>query len=225
MKSKDTTSRRLRIEVSGAVQGVGFRPFVFRIANDIGVKGWVCNSPQGAVIEAEGREEMLRSFLQSLRTAAPEHADIRDLRHSNLEPAGYCSFEMRDSRLPGPKTAARHCDVCGLSARNLRPRRSPIPLSYEDPSDRRFHAQPNACPECGPQIRLRGSGGTVVGERHEAVLQAAACIRGGGIVAMKGIGGFHLIVDGRNAEAVTRLRERKLRDEKPPRSSWPKRAV
>ena len=255
MKSEDIL-RRLRIEVSGAVQGVGFRPFVFRIAGEIGLTGWVCNSPQGAVIEAEGSGEMLQRFLLRLRTDAPRHADIRDLRSSNLGPAGYGSFEVRDSHLSGPKTAvvlpdiATCADCLGeifdrndrrylypfTNCTNCGPRYSILDalpydrlrttmkgftmcarcrVEYEDPGDRRFHAQPNACPECGPQMRLRNAAGTILEERHEALLQAAAAIRGGAIVAMKGIGGFHLIVDGRNHGAIARLRQRKLRDEKP----------
>jgi hydrogenase maturation protein HypF len=255
LKNEDTLSR-CRIEVFGAVQGVGFRPFIYRLATEIGLKGWVCNSAQGALIEAEGSHNMLQEFVVRMRPEAPQHADIRSVESSTLNPIGYPDFQVRASREAGEKKAVVLPDIAACAeclsdvfdggnrrylypftnCTNCGPRYSIIETlpydrarttmkhfvmcsecrrEYENPRDRRFHAQPNACSMCGPQLRLLDSHGASLADRHDALLRAAAAIRTGAIVAMKGIGGFHLIVDAQNADAVARLRERKLREEKP----------
>src|SRR5258708_2929286 len=152
---------RRHIVVQGAVQGVGYRPFVYRLAHDLGVDGWVTNTAQGVVIEAEAEESQLGAFL--------------------------CGIQM--------------CDHCRAE--------------YENPLDRRFHAQPNACPDCGPQLALWDKQGNTLASRDEALLATAQALREGRVVAVKGLGGFHLMVDARNSKAIATLRERKGRKAKP----------
>lgn len=248
--------RRARILVRGAVQGVGFRPFVHRLAGELRLPGWVCNSPQGVTIEVEGEKALLDRFLLCLQEESPPRAFIQGLECSLLDPQGFSEFEIRESRHQGPVTALvlpdiatcpqclaeindpadrryrypfTNCTNCGprytiiQSLPYDRPRTTMATFEmcshcrreYEDPGDRRFHAQPNACPVCGPRLELRDpEGATRSGDDH-ALLKAADCLRSGGIVAVKGLGGFHLMVDARSAKAVQRLRSRKRRDEKP----------
>ncbi len=247
---------RLRITLRGAVQGVGFRPFVFRLASDMGLGGWVNNSPQGVFIEVEGKREDLECFLVRLRTDKPPLSSIQSLESSYLDPVGFGSFEVRESDSAGQKSALvmpdiatcpdclaeiidpsnrrylypfTNCTNCGPRFTIIeelpydRPRTTmkifPMcPLcraEYEDPSNRRFHAQPNACPECGPHLELWDKAGKKIDLRHQALILAAGAIREGKVVAIKGIGGFHLVVDARNDEAIRTLRGRKAREEKP----------
>ena len=247
--------QRLRVVIRGAVQGVGFRPFVYRLAGELGLAGWVCNSAQGVFIEAEGRTGELEQFLLRLDRERPPHAFIQSLESSYLEQAGYGRFEIRPS-LAGEKTALvlpdiATCPECLREVLDPANRRHLYPFTncthcgprfsiieslpydrpgttmrgfvmceacrkeYEDPGDRRFHAQPNACPACGPQLELWDKEGKVLATRHDALLAAAGAIRAGKIVAVKGLGGFHLMVDATNEEAVRELRRRKGREEKP----------
>jgi len=249
-------SARLSVSVGGAVQGVGFRPFVFRLASQLALKGWVCNSPQGVRIEVEGLPPSLESFLSRLQREKPAAASIQSLEHSVLDPVGYPDFNIRPSCAGGAKTALvlpdlATCAECLLEIFDPADRRHLYPFAncahcgprysiieglpydraqttmrafamcpackaeYEDPQDRRFHAQPNACPDCGPSLALWDPLGQATASRHEALLAAAALIRGGAIVAVKGIGGFHLVADARSEDPVGRLRERKRREEKP----------
>ena len=261
---------RLKLTVRGAVQGVGFRPFVHRLAIGLGLAGWINNSPQGVFIEVEGPRDALEQFLLRLETEKPPHSFIQSLEASWLDPVGFKVFEIRASETGGGKTALvlpdiATCPDCRREIFDPNNRRYRYPFTnctncgprfsiieslpydrantsmkkfamcpqcqaeYENPRDRRFHAQPNACPRCGPQLQLwrsgtRQSAAGDLSERnqprsaersHDALLAAAVAIREGKIVAVKGLGGFHLMADARNEDAVKRLRQRKQREEKP----------
>ena len=247
---------RLSIVIRGAVQGVGFRPFVYRLAAELNLTGWVMNSAQGVFIEAEGGKEALDRFLLKVQREAPPRASIQSFEFSFLDPIGFTSFEIRTSGASGPKSAFvlpdiavcpeclheifdsanrryrypfTNCTNCGPRFTIIealpydRPNTSMKKFAmcpacreeYENPSDRRFHAQPNACPDCGPKLTLWNDAGMPQAEGDDALLGAAEAIRSGCIVAVKGIGGFHLIADARSAAAEHVLRERKHREEKP----------
>jgi hydrogenase maturation protein HypF len=247
---------RLKVTIRGAVQGVGFRPFVYRLATELGLCGWVENSSQGVFIDAEGDRGVLLEFRDRLRTDRPPRSFIQSIESAHLDPVGYRNFEVRESIEAGPKTALvmpdiATCPDCLAEINDLGNRRYRYPFTnctncgprftiietlpydranttmkkfpmcddcrreYTDPANRRFHAQPNACPVCGPHITLWDGAGKVMGERDEALITACAAIADGQIVAVKGLGGFHLIVDGRHDDAVRRLRRLKAREEKP----------
>jgi hydrogenase maturation protein HypF len=262
---------RLKIGVRGAVQGVGFRPFIYRLATELGLAGWVNNSAQGVFIEVEGSRAQLESFLLRMEAEKPPHSFITSLEPAWLDPVGYDEFEIRASEEGGAKTALvlpdiATCPACLREVFDPGNRRFRYPFTncthcgprfsiiealpydrphtsmkrftmcpqcqaeYNDPRDRRFHAQPNACPACGPHLELWRPGGCArdratdfrqnsqprSAERsHEALLGAANAIRGGQIVAVKGLGGFHLMVQASDEDAVRRLRELKHREEKP----------
>ena len=256
---------RLKLTVRGAVQGVGFRPFVFRLATELGLAGWVNNSPQGVFIEVEGARAELENFLLQLETEKPPRSFIQSLEASWLDPVGFTAFEIRPSETGGDKTALvlpdiATCPDCLREIFDPKNRRHRYPFTnctncgprfsiieslpydrantsmrafkmcpqcqaeYDDPRDRRFHAQPNACPICGPRLELWECGdvsplskrGHVRAlENNDVLLAAAKAIREGKIVAGKGLGGFHLMVNARDDDAVRRLREQKQREEKP----------
>jgi hydrogenase maturation protein HypF len=264
---------RLKIAVRGAVQGVGFRPFVFRLATGLQLAGRVNNSAQGVLIEVEGPRATLETFLLRLEREKPPRSFIQSLEASWLDAVGYGAFEIRKSETGGDKTALvlpdiATCPDCLREIFDPKDRRYHYPFTnctncgprfsiieslsydrantsmksftmcpqcqaeYDDPHDRRFHAQPNACPVCGPQLELWRSGpakreqnaANVVSKEsqprsaersYDALLAAATAIRAGKIVAVKGIGGFHLMADARNDKAVRLLRKRKHREEKP----------
>ena len=242
--------------MQGAVQGVGFRPFVYRLASELGLGGWVLNSPHGVCIEVEGDEAQVHRFEQRLENEKPRVATITGLKVSPLTPARCERFDIRDSVAEGTKEAFilpdlatcadclrelfdpanrrfrypfTNCTNCGPRFSIIealpydRPNTSMKKFAmcpecqreYHDPKDRRFHAQPNACSKCGPQMELWDATGRVLAREHEALAQSIDAVRGGKIVAMKGIGGFQLLVDARNDDVVRRLRERKHRREKP----------
>ncbi len=247
---------RLRVVIRGAVQGVGFRPYVYRLATEMGLNGWVINSSQGVFIEVEGDRSKLNSFILRIEKEKPPLSFIRSMEHSFLDPKGYDKFEVRESDDSGAKTALvlpdiATCPDCLAEIFNPNDRRYLYPFTnctncgprysiirslpydrpnttmkafdmcdeclaeYTNPADRRFHAQPNACPKCGPHVELWDRTGGVVASHHDAVTRAVEAIRLGEIVSVKGLGGFHLIVDARNNDAVNELRERKHREEKP----------
>jgi hydrogenase maturation protein HypF len=264
-KAGPTSQRaRLKLAVRGAVQGVGFRPFVHRLATELGLNGWVNNSPQGVFIEVEGPRTTLEQFLLRLETEKPPRSFIQSLEASWLDPAGYTAFEIRPSETGGNKTALvlpdiATCPDCLREIFDPKNRRHRYPFTnctncgprfsiieslpydrantsmkaftmcpqcraeYDEPRNRRFHAQPNACPVCGPHLELwEGSRVCENAESprshersYDALLAAAKAIREGKIVAVKGLGGFHLMTDARNDKAVRLLRERKHREEKP----------
>jgi hydrogenase maturation protein HypF len=247
---------RVKVVVRGAVQGVGFRPFVYRLATELDLKGWVLNSSQGVFIEAEGEVSVLRRFLLRLEKEKPPRAIIQSLESSFLDATGYEEFAIRYSDESGAKTVLilpdiAPCSDCLSDIFEPGNRRHGYPFTncthcgprftiieelpydrkhtsmkkftmcpacdreYHDPLDRRFHAQPNACPFCGPHRELWDRKGARLSDREVALRLAADKIRDGQIVALKGVGGFQLIVDARNESALRRLRERKRREEKP----------
>ncbi len=245
-----------RIEVRGTVQGVGFRPFVYRLAREEGVSGCVRNEARGVTIEAFGTAAALDAFLRRIETERPPAADVREVRAEAIPAAAAPgAFEIVASRGEGERRVSipadlatcpaclaevhdpgdrRHgyaftnCTHCGpryTIARDVPYDRAATTMAgfalcgecrreYEDPADRRFHAQPVACPACGPRLVLLGPSGETI-EAADPLLAAAAALRDGRIVAVKGLGGYHLACDATSAGAVRRLRERKKRDEKP----------
>jgi hydrogenase maturation protein HypF len=247
---------RARITVRGAVQGVGFRPFVHHLATSSDLCGWVTNTTQGVSIEVEGRTEAVERFVARLEAERPAAARVEAIELCRLEPAGYERFEILSSDASGTKSAwilpdLALCPACRREITNPRDRRYRYPFTncthcgprfsiieampydrsntsmrlfpmcaeclkeYENPVSRRFHAQPNACPHCGPHLELWDDGGSLLGAGDAALRQAASALKGGRIVALKGVGGFHLLVDARNDEAVWRLRSLKQRERKP----------
>ncbi|MFI5180960.1 MAG: carbamoyltransferase HypF [Thermoanaerobaculia bacterium] len=248
--------KRLRVEIEGAVQGVGFRPFVYRLATDEGLGGWVRNDGRGVFLEVEGEADAVDRFRSRLFSDPPPRARVTGVREREMPAGGESSFEIRFSREEGAKSVLVLPDVatCGLCLSDVRDdagRRRRYPFTnctncgprftivralpydrpnttmagfslcaeclteYRSPRDRRFHAQPNACDACGPHLELWSPSGEVLAARDEALRASEKAISAGRIVAVKGLGGFHLICDSRNPDAVTLLRERKGRYAKP----------
>ncbi|WP_410099269.1 carbamoyltransferase HypF [Streptomyces sp. STR69] len=243
-----------RFQVYGTVQGVGFRPFVYRTAADLGLDGWVANVNGHVEGEVAGPPRAIDEFTARLRTAAPVLARVRrvqladgvrqsayrpgfHVRHSVPAPADgavrevppdaaicdACLRELRDPRDRRHRYPFVNCTDCGPRATiiedlpydRIRTTMSRFPLcagcaaEYADPADRRFHAEPIACPVCGPELAWEDL-------RGEAALGAAvACVAGGGIVALKGLGGYQLVCDAGESAAVAELRRRKRRPTKP----------
>ncbi len=265
--ASEVERRRLRLSIQGAVQGVGFRPFVYRLATELDLTGWVVNDTSGVFIELEGPPAVLAHFLSRLPAELPPRAFVHSLESEWLEPAGYDRFEIRHSHNLGAKTALvlpdlatcpdclaevlaptdrrfrypfTNCTNCGPRFSIIRALPYDRPHTtmagftmcpdcrreYEDPRNRRFHAQPNACPVCGPRLwfgeRQGGDGhGAADGSfvplvaGDDALRATVEALRRGLIVAVKGLGGFHLMADATNEEAVARLRARKRRGDKP----------
>jgi hydrogenase maturation protein HypF len=245
--------RRVAVRVDGVVQGVGFRPHVFRLAEEHGLSGSVGNDVHGVVVEAEGPPEAVASFLDALATRAPPLAHVHAVTVRELAPAGATGFAIVPSDPSGAPDAlvaadGATCDACLAELRDLADRRHRYPFinctdcgprftivrdvpydrplttmarfamcaacraEYDDPRDRRFHAQPNACPDCGPRAWLEGA---AVPGAPDAVAAAAALLAGGAIVAVKGLGGYHLACRAGDERAVAALRARKHREDKP----------
>jgi hydrogenase maturation protein HypF len=239
-----------QIEIRGTVQGVGFRPWVYRVARGVGVRGRVLNDASGVLIEAFGPAVVLERFVNLLRTdPPPPAAQIKSLSVRAIAPqaaAGFfiaasaggserrvsippdlatCPdclreiFDPGDRRYRYPFTNCTNCGPRFTIANDVpydRPATTMAPFrmcaacarEYADPRDRRFHAQPNACPECGPRLRA-------FPQHPDPLAAAVLALRRGEIVAVKGIGGFHLACDAASPAAVRRLRERKRREERP----------
>lgn len=247
---------RLRVTIRGAVQGVGFRPFIYRLATGMGLAGWISNTLQGVSIEVEGTQEQLGAFLLGIEREKPPHAFIQSLEPSFLDPVGYRDFTIHHSDASGAATVVVLPDIATCrdclkeistpgerryrypftNCTNCGPRFSIIEAlpydrphtsmrefamcpacraEYDDPLDRRFHAQPIACPVCGPHLELWDREGSSLATHDDALYAAADVLRQGQIVAIKGLGGFQLLADARNHQAVQVLRERKHREEKP----------
>lgn len=241
-----------RIQVAGAVQGTGFRPFAWRLARSLGLQGWIRNTPDGVLVHVEGAESALAAFADRLVAEAPPAALPRGVVVQEVTASGVRGFEITDSLTDGAPRAAMlpdlaTCDACRrelfdpadrryryafLNCTACGPRLSIIEnlpydrartvmrefglcaacaREYGDPADRRFHAQPVACPRCGP--RLVWEGPRAAGA--PPLTAAIALVRRGGILALKGVGGYQLVADARNGRAVALLRERKGREAKP----------
>jgi len=250
---------RTRIDVRGQVQGVGFRPFVHRLASGMALGGWVRNAGAGVEIEIEGARAEVERFLLRLRSEAPGAARIEHLSRTAAEVAGIgesfsitrstgaasgasiapdsalcgeCLSEIFDPHNRRYRHPFTHCVECGprytITARLPydRVNTSMAPFvecracraEREQPNQRRFHAQTNACADCGPRLFLSDAAGAELAEldvNADAIAAALARLLDGEILAIKGLGGFHLACDARNAAAVSRLRARKAREEKP----------
>ncbi len=251
--------KRQRILITGRVQGVGFRPAVYRLAARLGLTGFVYNDSRGVTIELQGEEGEIADFVERLNSSgAAPLAEIKSCEVCDIEFVdGEGGFTIKTSRSQGAAVCQVTADIatCGdclreladendfryrypfINCTNCGPRYSivkAIPYDrpnttmsvfemcercaaqYSDVSDRRFHAQPVACSVCGPAVRLTDStGGVIQQDSERAIAETARMLKEGKIVAIKGIGGFHLAVDALNDEAVKRLRRRKRRDHKP----------
>ena len=244
----------LELRIRGVVQGVGFRPFVYRLARRHALAGWVLNGESGVHVHVEGPRAALEEFAQAVVAQAPRAASIASVDTLEAQPLGLEAFAIRESG-EGERPSApiapdmpvceaclhelfdpndrRHlypyitCTDCGprysivlglpydraLTTMAAWPMCAPCEAEYHDPANRRFHAQPLACPACGPSYVLRR--GECETRGTAAVEAAAELLRAGKIVAVKGIGGYHLACDATNAATVAALRERKYRKERP----------
>ncbi|HEX8713249.1 MAG TPA: carbamoyltransferase HypF [Terracidiphilus sp.] len=248
--------RRAVLQVRGVVQGVGFRPFVYRLAQEEGLAGFIGNDTDGVTVEIEGAPSRLESFVTRLRAEAPPLSRIDSVVAHAASPTGESGFRIVASEVLGrvstgiPADAATcpdclrelmdpqdrryrypflNCTNCGprfTITRRIpydRPQTSMAQFTmcpacqseYDDPANRRFHAQPNACPVCGPHVWLAGADGAEIATGDAAVSACIDRLAAGEIMAVKGIGGFHLSVDATNEAAVMRLRQRKRRYGKP----------
>jgi hydrogenase maturation protein HypF len=246
---------RLRLRIRGSVQGVGFRPFVYRLATEMNLRGWVSNDASGVTIEVDGAPEELELFRERMLREKPAISAIDSMTAESLPLAGFGRFDIRASSsgeknvtvLPDLATcpecraeildpAARRYGYPFTNCTNCGPRYTiveSIPYDrpntsmkafgmcnacraeYENPLDRRFHAQPIACPLCGPQVELWDACGKVMTRAERVIGAAVAALRLGLVVAVKGLGGFHLMVNAADDVAVQKLRTRKGREEKP----------
>ncbi|WP_226876766.1 carbamoyltransferase HypF [Microbulbifer hainanensis] len=253
--SSDTSERR-HLEITGLVQGVGFRPFVYGLAGDCGLHGWVANDARGVCVEVQGEIPQIREFVRRLHAEKPPLARIHSLTSAplplqaeygftvresesgaapsaiilpDLAPCADCLVELFDPSDPRFGYPFINCTRCGprfsiveqqpYDRINTSMRSFPMcercQREYRDPRDRRFHAEANACPECGPQLQLVNLQGEALELGQAATQSVVAAIEAGKIVALKGVGGFQLLVDASNDEAVARLRQRKQRPHKP----------
>ncbi|MGC9064667.1 MAG: acylphosphatase, partial [bacterium] len=237
------------LSVYGVVQGVGFRPFIYKLAKEYHLNGWVLNTSSSVEIEIEGKPEDIEGFISDIKRKSPPLARIEKISIEEVKPNNYSDFVIKESKkdlgyqLISPDIAT--CDEClkelfspnnrrylypFINCTNCGPRFTiikDIPYDrknttmerfkmckdcekeYGDPMNRRFHAQPNACPVCGPKVWLEGI------EIEDPISETIRLLKEGMIVAIKGLGGFHLACDATNNDAVKKLRERKHRPSKP----------
>ncbi|MCL5291835.1 MAG: Sua5/YciO/YrdC/YwlC family protein [Actinobacteria bacterium] len=258
---------RRHVHIKGVVQGVGFRPFIYQLAREHALTGWVLNDSSGVIVEVEGSPADVEAFIEEIPSKAPPLARLESLDLSEVPADGDIAFTIRKSReeegefvLVSPDIAT--CDDCVAELFDPADRRHRYPFinctncgprftiiedipydrpkttmkkfpmcpdclqEYEDPMDRRFHAQPNACPTCGPRLELRIRAHDLdpesmtptdfkAVETDDPVKKTIGLLAEGKIVAIKGLGGFHLACDARNEAAVAELRRRKHRYGKP----------
>ncbi|MGH9282362.1 MAG: carbamoyltransferase HypF, partial [Acidimicrobiales bacterium] len=265
-------TERRRLRVRGTVQGVGFRPFVYRSAVELGLAGSVWNDSEGVLIDAEGPPDRLDELCRRLVEEAPPLAAVHAVEATALPLTGregngggpafrIVASEANAAPAVAVSVDAATCEPCLAELRDPADRRFGYPFTnctdcgprytiiqavpydrasttmarfamcdacraeYEDPADRRFHAEPNACPDCGPRLRFLTPAGEVVAGEGAALHRAAADLGAGRILAVKGLGGWHLAVDAGNEAAVGELRRRKARDDKPFALMVPDRAT
>ncbi|NLI92931.1 MAG: carbamoyltransferase HypF [Peptococcaceae bacterium] len=246
---------RNRIELTGIVQGVGFRPFVYNLAKSLDLKGWVNNAGGNVVIEAEGSGSALADFVRRLKTDAPPLAVIKEIYVKANDLAGYPDFKILESNQAGGSDIfispdISTCDKCTEELFNEKDKRYLYPFinctncgprftiikdtpydrarttmsvypmcggcikEFTDPSDRRYHAQPLSCHECGPVLQLLDKNGKQINAEN-IIPYTINLLADGKIVAIKGLGGYHLACDASNSSAVAELRQRKIREDKP----------
>ncbi|MDR2035096.1 MAG: acylphosphatase, partial [Coriobacteriales bacterium] len=246
-----------KIHVKGIVQGVGFRPFVYRLAHELGLLGWVCNASDGVHILVQGEGGLLNEFCSRLKSEKPPAARIssiaravvadypaiegfsiqpsdaesgkRTLVSPDLATCPDCLNELFDAQDRRYRYPFINCTNCGprftiieglpydrplttMSSFTMCPSCS---AEYQDPSNRRFHAQPDACFECGPHLELIIPSKASCKQSDESIARAAELLLGGAVLAAKGLGGYHLVCDAANEQAVSLLRQRKHRPSKP----------
>ena len=250
-----TRVARKAIDITGIVQGVGFRPYIYRLANECGLTGLIANTPAGVSIEVQGDAEAVERFLERLPKEIPPLAKITGIAPRDAELQQETAFRIKASSTRAAAKAlispdVSICEDCLREMMNPRDRRFRYPFinctncgprftiiqdipydrartsmakfkmcaacqaEYDNPASRRFHAQPNACWDCGPQVALLGADGARA-DVAEPIREAARLLQQGAVVAIKGLGGFHLACDAQNEKAVLKLRERKRRVEKP----------
>ena len=251
----DAARVRKSVRVTGTVQGVGFRPFVYSLAARLGLSGFVGNDSEGVFAEIEGSPAAVGEFLVAVERDAPPLARIDQVVSTNMQPNGSAGFTITASAPGAQRTAlvsadSAMCADCLAELRDPADRRyrypfinctncgprftivtdvpydrpnttmapfamcEPCAAEYHDPADRRFHAQPVCCPACGPRLSLRSADGSPR-EAGDPLAAAAALLRDGQVLAVKGLGGYHLAVDARSEEAAAALRARKHREDKP----------
>ncbi len=251
----ERAARRVRVRVDGTVQGVGYRPFVYRVADELQITGWVLNDERGVLVEAEGPPEAVDAFVARLREDAPPLADVRGVDAQEVPVLGEPGFRIVASARGGAATApvtpdSATCEDClaeladpddrryrypFLNCTNCGPRFTIVrgipydrptttmasfvmcdacQAEYDDPLDRRFHAQPNACPVCGPHVTLLERDGSPV-DGEDPVRTAVRDLLDGKILAIKGLGGYHLACRADDETAVAALRGRKHREDRP----------
>lgn len=247
-----------RLRIKGFVQGIGFRPFVYKLATDMHLKGWVNNDTEGVNVVIEASEEQLNTFVTRLRAEKPALAEIKQIE-TVKEPLGAERFEGFSIRSSGstssyaadvlpdlatcpeclndindPKNRRyqylfTNCTYCGprfsiiealpYDRKNTTMARflqcEECQSEYDHPLNRRFHAQPNACARCGPEVFLQTPNQQEVSRGFQALEQTVEKIKEGAVIALKGIGGYQLVVDAKNSEALLKLRQRKRRRRKP----------
>lgn len=254
--------QRVKLHIRGIVQGVGFRPHVFRLSKKFNLGGYVFNDSTGVTVELEGESRRIKSFIEELRVTAPKISSINKIKEKHIPLAGEKEFNIFKSRLKADKIASFPADIAickdcldelfdkrnprylypFINCTNCGPRFSIIEdvpydreettmrhfkmcllcsKEYGNPLDRRFHAEPNACFSCGPQIRLLKSLNEIKKEKsypahtRQILEKTVKLIKDGKIIAIKGIGGYHLACDAKNIEAIRRLRSLKNRPTKP----------
>ncbi|MFG2226619.1 carbamoyltransferase HypF [Streptomyces sp. NPDC048644] len=251
-------TERRRVTVRGVVQGVGFRPFVFTLAAELGLTGHVGNTGDGVVAEVEGAPSAVDAFCRRVGSDAPPLAVVESVAHETVAPGGDAGFRIaatptgehartlvapdtatcedcraeladpQDRRYRHPFITCTHCGprftiVTGLPYDRATTTMAGFPMcarcarEYADPADRRFHAQPVACHDCGPRLELRRHPGAAAdaGAQTDPVAAARRMLADGAIIAVKGLGGYHLACDATRARSVRLLRERKARGDKP----------
>lgn len=256
MEASPPDRRRVIIRVGGIVQGVGFRPFIFQLAHEHRLQGWVRNQPDGVEIDVSGPSVRIDRLIRDITARTPPLARILSLVVEEKPPIACEGFAIVESLASEGRSTLISPDVCVcadclrelldpqdrrflypfINCTNCGPRYTIIKdipydrnrttmagftmcaaclAEYEDPANRRFHAQPNACWECGPQVWLEESAGTLMARGLEAVRDAVGLLEKGAVLAVKGLGGFHLAVPAADEAHVSRLRRRKIREEKP----------
>ena len=244
------------IHINGIVQGVGFRPYIYNLAIEHQLNGWVCNSANGVDIEVTGDSDSIHEFLQEIPQSTPPLAQIDSMETNEIELENFTGFNIIPSInkatdfIPiSPDVAI--CENCLKELMDPKDRRYRYPFinctncgprftiikeipydrpfttmadfemcsncqaEYENPQDRRFHAQPIACPDCGPMVWFENRTGQKLAENDQAIYFARQYLKEGKIIAIKGLGGFHLACDATNSDSVRKLRERKHRTDKP----------